>query len=248
MEQKKVYFISDAHLGSRMIEDPKQHEKRVVDWLDRIKADAKSVFLLGDMFDFWYEYKTVVPKGHVRFLGKLAELVDCGIEVHFFIGNHDIWTFGYLENEVGLIVHKQAETIKLSNKSFFLAHGDGIHSEDRGFKFIRKIFHSKTCQTLFRLIPPQIGQEFGFRWSKKNREKIKDIENRFLGEENEDLVVFAKKYIETHDVDFLIFGHRHIALDLQLKNTSRVVILGDFINIFSYGVFDGEQFRLEFEE
>jgi UDP-2,3-diacylglucosamine hydrolase len=248
MQQKKVYFVSDAHLGSRMVENPKAHEKRIVDWLDRVKADARAIYLLGDMFDFWYEYKTVVPKGHVRFLGKLAELADSGIEIHFFIGNHDIWTFGYLENEVGLIVHKQPETVQIGNKKFYLAHGDGIHSQERGFKIVRKIFHSKTCQRLFRLIPPQIGQSFGFYWSKKNRERIKDIENKFLGEDKEDLVVFAKKYIETHDVDFLVFGHRHIALDLQLKNNSRVVILGDFVGIFSYGVFDGSNFWLEFEE
>ncbi|MDR0371039.1 MAG: UDP-2,3-diacylglucosamine diphosphatase [Prevotellaceae bacterium] len=248
MQQKKVYFVSDAHLGSRMVENPDAHEKRIVDWLNRVKADTGAIYLLGDMFDFWYEYKTVVPKGHVRFLGKLAELVDSGIEIHFFVGNHDLWTFGYLEKEVGLIVHKQPETIRIGNKTFYLAHGDGIHSQERGFKIIRKIFHSKTCQRLFRLIPPQIGQNFGFHWSKKNRERIKDIENKFLGEDKEDLVVFAKEYIKTHDVDFLVFGHRHIALDLQLKNNSRVVILGDFVGIFSCGVFDGNNFWLEFDE
>jgi len=241
-----IYFLSDAHLGSRMVKDQRAHEKKLVDWLDFVKTDATAIYLLGDMFDFWFEYKTVVPKGFVRFLGKLAELTDAGIEIHFFTGNHDIWTFGYLENEVGLIVHRQAETIQLGTKKFFLAHGDGLYAEDKGFKLLRNIFHSRTAQKLFRYVPAQLGQEFGYSWSKSNREKIIHIENKFKGEQNENLVVFAKKYVETHDLDFLIFGHRHIALDLQLKDNRRVVILGDFVGIFSYGVFDGENFRLEY--
>jgi UDP-2,3-diacylglucosamine hydrolase len=220
----------------------------LVNWLDEVKKDAKVIYLLGDMFDFWFEYSTVVPKGFVRFLGKLAELVDAGIEIHFFTGNHDIWTFGYLEKEVGLIVHKQPITIEIGNKRFFLAHGDGLYAEKRGFQVLRKIFHSPFIQMLFSLIPARVGQGFGYSWSKSNREKIKHIENKFRGEENENLVVFAKKYLESNDVDFLIFGHRHIALDLQLKNQKRVVILGDFVSIFSYGVFDGNEFRLEFVE
>ncbi len=243
-----IYFLSDAHLGSLLVNDKRAHEKKLVDWLDRVKTDATAIYLLGDIFDFWFEYKTVVPKGFVRVLGKLAELTDSGIEIHFFIGNHDIWTFGYLENEIGLIVHKEPATIQLGTKKFFLAHGDGLYVEEKGFKIIRKIFHSRTAQKLFRLVPAQLGQEFGYNWSKHNREKIKHIENKFQGEENEFLVVFAKKYVETHDVDFLIFGHRHIALDLQLRDKKRVVILGDFVGIFSYGVFDGENFRLEYFE
>lgn len=243
-----IYFLSDAHLGSLLVKDQRAHEKKLVDWLEKVKADATVIYLLGDIFDFWFEYKTVVPKGYVRFLGKLAELTDAGVEIHFFIGNHDIWTFGYLEKEIGLIIHKEPLTVQLGSKRFFLAHGDGLHAEERGFELLRKVFHSQTAQKLFRLVPPQLGQGFGYNWSKKNREKILHIENKFQGEQNESLVVFAKKYVETHEVDFLIFGHRHIALDLQLKDQKRVVILGDFVGIFSYGVFDGENFRLEFVE
>lgn len=244
-----IYFISDAHLGSRLVKDPKEHEKKLVDWLDKVKKDATVIYLLGDMFDFWFEYRTVVPKGFVRFLGKLAELVDAGIEIHFFTGNHDIWTFGYLENEIGLIVHRQAVTVEIGTKKFFLAHGDGLYAENKGFKIIRRIFHNPTAQQLFRYLPPQLGQEFGYNWSKRNREKILPIENKYLGEQNENLVVYAKKYVENHkDIDFLIFGHRHIALDLQIKDQKRVIILGDFVSIFSYGVFDGENFRLEYVE
>lgn len=243
-----IYFLSDAHLGSLLVKDPRAHEKKLVDWLEKVKADATVIYLLGDIFDFWFEYKTVIPKGYVRFLGKLAELTDAGVEIHFFIGNHDIWTFGYLEKEIGLIVHKEPITVQLGRKRFFLAHGDGLHAEERGFELLRKVFHSQTAQKLFRLVPPQLGQGFGYNWSKKNRERILHIENKFQGEQNESLVVFAKKYVETHEVDFMIFGHRHIALDLQLKDQKRVVILGDFVGIFSYGVFDGENFRLEFVE
>lgn len=241
-----IYFISDAHLGSLLVKNPKEHEKKLVDWLENVRKDATAIYLLGDMFDFWYEYKTVVPKGFVRFLGKLAELSDAGIEIHFFTGNHDIWTFGYLENEVGLIVHRKPLTVKLGTKLFYLAHGDGLYAEDKGFKIIRKVFHSPLAQKLFRYVPAQWGQTFGYTWSKKNREKIFHLDTKFKGEENENLVVFAKKYAENHEVDFMIFGHRHIALDMQLKENKRVVILGDFVGIFSYGVFDGENFQLEY--
>ncbi|MEI6555989.1 MAG: UDP-2,3-diacylglucosamine diphosphatase [Paludibacter sp.] len=243
-----IYFLSDAHLGSRILDDTLAHEKKLVAWLDMVKADATAIYLLGDIFDFWFEYKTVVPKGYIRFLGKLAELVDSGIEIHFFIGNHDIWTFGYLEKEIGLIVHKEAYITKIGDKTFFMVHGDGLHSDKKGFAFIRKIFHSRLAQKLFSILPPQLGQEFGYEWSRRNRLKIMHLDNKYLGEEKENIVVFAKKYAETHDVDFLVFGHRHIFLDLEIKNKKRVVILGDFIGIFSYGVFDGENYRLEYFE
>ncbi len=241
-----IYFISDAHLGSRVIKDSRAHEKKIVAWLDIVKQDAEKIFLLGDIFDFWFEYRTVVPKGFVRFLGKLAELTDAGIEIHFFTGNHDIWTFGYLENEVGLIVHREPQTLTLGTKKFLLAHGDGLNTDETGFHIIRKIFHSKLAQKLFRLVPPQIGQEFGYQWSEKNRDGLLESKNEYKGENNEFLVTYAKEYAETHDVDFMIFGHRHIALDLQLRYQKRVVILGDFATIFSYGAFDGENFSLEY--
>ncbi len=243
-----IYFIADAHLGSRLVENPREHEMRLVRWLDKVKADAEAIYMLGDMFDFWFEYKTVVPRGYVRFLGKMAELVDSGIEIHFFTGNHDIWTFGYLENEVGLIVHRKQEVIEIKEKKFFLAHGDGLFTEEKGFQFIRSIFHNPTCQKLFQLLPPRIGQNFGYAWSKSNREKILHLDNKYEGEENESIVKFAKKYSESHEVDYMIFGHRHIELDLELKNKTRVVILGDFIDVFSYGVFDGENFYLEIDQ
>ncbi len=244
-----VYFLSDAHLGSRLIKNQRAHEKMLVDWLDKIKVDASSVVLLGDIFDFWFEYRTVVPKGFTRLLGKLGELVDKGIAIHFFTGNHDIWTFGYFEEEIGLIVHRSPIVLELEGKKFFLAHGDGLDANDHGFKLLRKIFHSKAAHNVFRLIPPRLGQEWGYNWSRKNREKIIHFENKYMGEDREALVVFAKKYAqENTDIDFFVFGHRHIPLDLQIRNNKRVVILGDFVSVFSYGVFDGNDFRLEYME
>ncbi len=245
-EGKKVYFMSDAHLGSRVIPDNRAHEKKVVAWLDFIKTDASALFLMGDIFDFWFEYRMVVPKGYTRFLGKLSEMADSGIEIHFFTGNHDIWTFGYLENEIGLKVHYRPVTLTLGSKKFFLAHGDGLDPDDKGFHLLRRLFHSKTAQRLFRAFPPSWGQEFGYRWSAHNRKVILNEDNDYAGENNENMVIFAKKYARTHDVDFMLFGHRHIPLDLQLVDNKRVIILGDFVSIFSYGVFDGENFSLDF--
>lgn len=240
-----IYFVSDAHLGSRVVENSREHELRLVRWLEHVETNAEAIYLLGDMFDFWFEYKTVVPKGYVRFLGKLAELINQGIEIHFFTGNHDIWTFGYLENEIGLIVHKKPIETEIQGKQFFLAHGDGLSVDDHGFKIIRRIFHSPTAQKLFRLVPPQLGQSFGFAWSKNNREKIMHLENKFEGEENEFLVKYAKKYVQNHEVDYIVFGHRHIELNLQISKKTSVIILGDFVKLFTYGVFDGDKFWLE---
>ncbi len=246
VEGKKIYFMSDAHLGSRVIPDNRAHEKKVVAWLDFIKKDASALFLMGDIFDFWFEYRMVVPKGYTRFLGKLSEMADSGIEIHFFTGNHDLWTFGYLENEIGMKVHYKPVTLTLGSKKFFLAHGDGLDPDDKGFHLLRKLFHSKFAQRLFRAFPPSLGQELGYRWSAHNRKVILNEDNAYQGENNESMVHFAKKYAQTHDVDFMIFGHRHIPLDLQLVDNKRVIILGDFVSFFSYGVFDGEDFSLNF--
>lgn len=240
----KAYFIADLHLGAGIIENHRAHEQRIVAWLDSIKADATHLFLLGDIFDFWYEYKRVVPKGYVRFLGKLAELSDKGVELHFFIGNHDVWAFDYLTTEIGATVHRKPFTTTLGNKKFYLAHGDGLGDPNFSFRFIRGMFHSKILQWLFStFIHPNTAVSFGLWWSKRNRLGEKEVP--YKGEQDEYLVQFAKKYNETHnDIDFFIFGHRHIMLDLQLKNRSRVIIIGDGFQNFSYGVFDGEDFSL----
>jgi len=241
-----IYFISDAHLGSRVIADKRKHEQHLTAWLDFVKTDATAIYMLGDMFDFWFEYKTTAPKGYVRFLGKIAELADKGIEIHFFTGNHDIWTFGYLENEIGLKVHRTSEVIKIGNKNFYLAHGDLEHDESRSFRFMTSIFHNKTAQKLFAFLPANWGQEFGYRWSEHNRRRENEEENAFKGEDGENIILFSKKYAETHpEIDYFIYGHRHILVDILIFEKKRVIILGDFISLFTYGKFDGEDFMLE---
>lgn len=166
----KTFFIADAHLGSKIVENARLHEKKVVQLLDHLeKEGATAIYLMGDMFDFWFEYKRVIPKGFTRFLGKLAELSDKGIDIHFFIGNHDIWTFGYLAQEIGMKVHYKEEVVDINHKKCFLAHGDGIYTTDKKFKFIRSIFHSRFCQKLFAALPSSWGIGFGLKWSASNR-------------------------------------------------------------------------------
>lgn len=241
-----IYFVSDAHLGSLLLTDKIEHERKLVRWLEQVRPSAQAIYLLGDIFDFWFEYKTVVPKGYVRLLGKLAEMVDAGIEIHFFTGNHDIWTFGYLEQEVGLIVHRKPETIDIGGKRFYMAHGDGLDN-DKGFKFIRKVFHSQLAQRLFGYFPVRWGQQFGYNWSKQNRLKHQTYDGKYMGEHQENLVVYSKNYLQQHpDINYFVYGHRHVALDLKIQKNSRIIILGDFVSIFSYGVFDGENFTLEY--
>ena len=244
---KNVYFLSDAHLGSLAIKHGRTQERRLVRFLDSIKDKASAIYLLGDMFDFWYEYKYVVPRGYTRFLGKLSELTDLGVEVHFFTGNHDIWAFDYLEKECGVILHKGAITTEIGDKVFFLAHGDGLGDTDKKFRIIRSIFHNKTCQFLFSTLHPRWGMWFGLNWAKHSRlKRVDGMEPPYMGEDKEYLVRFSKEYASTHDnIDYFIFGHRHIELNLILNEKSRAIILGDWIRLFTYAVFDGEHLYLE---
>lgn len=244
---KNVYFLSDAHLGSRAIPHGRTQERRLVNFLDQIKDKASAIYLLGDMFDFWYEFKTVVPKGYTRFLGKLSELTDRGIEVHFFTGNHDLWCGDYLEKECGVIMHRTPLTCEIEGKLFYLAHGDGLGDPDKKFKMLRAMFHSHTLQVLFSALHPRWSMEFGLNWAKHSRMKRPDgKEPDYMGEDKEYLVLYSKKYLKTHpDINFFIYGHRHIELDLMLSRTTRMLILGDWITQFTYAVFDGENMYLE---
>ncbi len=248
---KSVYFLSDAHLGSWAIDHGRMQERRLVRFLDSIKHKAAAVYLLGDMFDFWYEYRYVVPRGYTRLLGKISELTDMGVEVHFFIGNHDIWAYNYLEEECGCIIHRQPLTTEIYDKVFLLAHGDGLGDPDKKFKFIRAMFHNRLCQRLFSAVHPRWGMWFGQSWAKHSRLKRKDgQEPPYMGEYKEHLVLYTREYIKTHpDVDYFIFGHRHIELDLQMTRKARLLILGDWITQFSYVVYDGEHlFMSEYVE
>ena len=247
---KNIYFISDAHLGSLAIEHGRMQERRLVRFLDSIKHKARAVYLLGDMFDFWYEYRYVVPKGYTRFLGKLSELTD--VEVHYFTGNHDIWAYDYLERECGVVLHKQPLTVELYDKVFYLAHGDGLGDPNRSFKLIRAVFHSRLCQRLFSALHPRWGMWFGLNWARHSRLKHQQTdEPAYMGERREHLVLYTRQYMQTHpDVDVYVYGHRHIELDLQMppvagsKKRPRVVILGDWITQMTYLVFDGDHLLL----
>lgn len=237
---KNIYFLSDAHLGSLAIEHRRMQERRLVRFLDDIKEKASAIYLLGDMFDFWYEYKYVVPRGYTRFLGKLSELTDMGVEVHYFTGNHDIWAYDYLAKECGVTLHTKPLTTEIYDKVFFIAHGDGLGDGDKKFKLIRGIFHNRLCQRLFSAVHPRWGMWFGLQWAKHSRLKRKEGEPPYMGDDKEQLVLFTKDYMKGHaDVDYYIYGHRHIELDLQLTKRVRMMIIGDWISHFTYVVFDG---------
>ncbi len=245
---KSVYFLSDSHLGCRSLPHDRTRERRLVRFLDGIKEKASAVYLLGDIFDFWYEYKTVVPRGYTRFLGKLSELADRGVEVHFFTGNHDIWCGDYLVRECGVTLHTEPMTVEMGDKVFMLAHGDGLGDPDRKFRFLRVVFRDRLCRRLFSCIHPRWAVELGLRLAARNRLKhgAEGGDPPYLGEDNEYLVRFAKDYLKTHsEINYFIFGHRHIELDLMLSRSSRVLILGDWITQFTYAVFDGENLFME---
>lgn len=244
---KNVYFLSDAHLGSLAIPHRRMQERRLVNFLDSIKHKAAAVYLLGDMFDFWHEYKTVVPKGYTRFLGKISELTDLGVEVHYFTGNHDLWMKGYLTEECGVVLHPRSSVVEIYGKVFYLAHGDGLGSTDRTFRLLRAVFHNRMCQRLFASIHPRWGMSFGLEWARRSRLKREDgKEPDYMGEDKEELVLYTKEYMKTHpDVNFFLFGHRHIELDLMLSRETRMLILGDWIRQFTYAVYDGEHLLLE---
>ncbi len=219
-------------------------ERKMCRWLDEIKEDALAIYLLGDIFDYWYEYKYVVPKGFTRLLGKLGELTDSGVEVHFFIGNHDLWLTDYLAKECGLILHFKPYITTIHDKKFFLAHGDGLGDDSRSFRFLRRIFHSKFLRKCFSAIHPRWTIPLAHAWSNSSRENGGVVS--YLGEEREHLIQFAKEKIkEEPDINYFVFGHRHVLLDLPIAEHSKVIMLGDWITLFSYAEFDGDRVQLK---
>lgn len=244
-EKNKIYFASDFHLGVPTYEKSLEREKKVIRWLDSIKEDAAELYLMGDVFDFWFEYKTVVPKGHVRLLGKLAELSDSGIKLHYFTGNHDMWTFDYLEKEINVTIYRSPIERNYSGKDFYIGHGDGLGPGDHGYKFIKTIFASKICQWLFARLHPNFGIGIANYFSRKSRIATGTTDEVFRGEEKEWLVIYSKEILAKKYFDYLIFGHRHLPLDITINNKSRYINLGDWIQYFTYGVFDGKDFELK---
>ncbi|MGJ8548337.1 UDP-2,3-diacylglucosamine diphosphatase [Winogradskyella wichelsiae] len=244
-EGKKIYFASDNHLGAPTSDASKPREKKFVAWLDEIKHDAAAIFLLGDLFDFWFEYKTVVPKGFTRTLGKLAEISDSGIPIHYFVGNHDLWMHGYFEEELGIPVYHKPKEFMFNDTSVFIGHGDGLGPNDKGYKRMKKVFTNPVFKWLFKWMHPDIGLRIGQYLSVKNKMISGDDDATFLGEENEWLAVYCKRKLEDKHRDYFVFGHRHLPLEIDLNEKSKYVNLGDWIQYYTYGVFDGENFDLK---
>jgi UDP-2,3-diacylglucosamine hydrolase len=245
MTKDKIYFASDFHLGVDAAHSSAEREKLIISWLDKIKEDASELYLVGDIFDFWFGYSTVIPKGYIRFFGKLAELRDEGLPIYFFTGNHDMWMFSYFPEELGIPIYRNNIEIERNGKKFLIGHGDGLGPGDYGYKFIKKVFANKINQFLFKWFHPDLGIRIAEFWSGKSRESVKN--QTFLGPNEEWLIQYCNKKIETESFDYLIFGHRHLPIDFKLKNdSSRYINLGDWLHHYSYAVFDGEDLTVQF--
>lgn len=242
---KNIYFASDFHLGgASSLKENIIREKYIVRWLNQVRIDAKSIYLLGDVFDFWFEYKKVVPKGFIRLLGKLAELSDDGIEIHIVTGNHDLWMKDYFTEHIGVNIHHTSFIIKAFEKKLLIGHGDGLGDGDYFYKlFLKKIFTSKICQWLFRRLYPDVSISLAQFWSRKSAKKKGSP--KFESEEKEILLGYCKKQQEKQHIDYYIFGHRHLPLEIPIQNNSMYINLGDWITHFTYAVFDGDQVKLK---
>ncbi len=258
-----IYFLSDAHIGSRALDDRAAHEKKVCNCLLSVARDATEIYLLGDWFDYWYEYVWRKPQEYGLTLSTIRQLTDKGIKVHYFTGNHDIWTFGWLEKQTGVVLHRKTEIMTIAGKQCMLAHGDGLIPSDmierypkavrrkiRRFMCLRRVFHSRILQRFFALVPPSLGDRLGYEWARKSR--MKEIANPvgYKGEEQEELVLYAKEQELRQHLDYYIFGHRHIELDLMLATDARVIILGDMFRQWTYARINdkGEITLMNFEQ
>jgi UDP-2,3-diacylglucosamine hydrolase len=241
-ETGKIYFASDFHLGLPAGSAPVEREKKVVSWLKSVVHDAKEIYLLGDIFDFWWEYKLVVPRGFTRFLGTVSEITDSGIPVHFFTGNHDMWVGDYLSNECGMIIHRTPITTLFDGKKFHLAHGEGLGTKSTGYKILLSIFRNKPLQVMYSALHPSIGVGIGHKWSLNSR-LGKGITKEFLGDDDEDLIRYARSIAEKDKIDYFIFGHRHLAMTHKLLPESEIIFLGDWIKNGSYAVWDGNTLK-----
>jgi len=244
----KVYFASDFHLGIDARLSSGDREQQIVRWLDEVSLDASEIYLVGDLFDFWFEYQAVVPRGYVRFLGKLAEIADRGIPIHVFTGNHDMWMSDYFEKEMGLQLYRAPVIREIGGKKFLIGHGDGLGPGDHGYKFIKRVFAHPLSQWLYARLHPNFAFVMANFWSGKSREKA-DSKDEWLGKEKEWLVMYAQNKIKKMDLDYLIFGHRHLPIDCTLDNNhSRYINLGDWLFFNSYAVFDGTEVEIRFFE
>jgi UDP-2,3-diacylglucosamine hydrolase len=238
LTKDKIYFASDFHLGIPPLKESHKRERRIVSWLNEIEKDAKAVYLVGDIFDFWFEYKKVIPKGFVRLLGKVAELTDNGMEVHLFVGNHDLWMQDYLEKEVGIKVHHDNITIREGGKDILIGHGDGLGKGDYFYKFIRKIFTSRICQWAFTRMHPNFSFALAHAWSKASR-KNKGGAN-FISKEKGALYSYCKKQQSINPIDYYVFGHIHSPLELKIDEKATYINTGDWLQHYTYAVFNND--------
>jgi UDP-2,3-diacylglucosamine hydrolase len=242
---KKIFFASDFHLGVPDHNTSLNREKLIVAWLEAIKKEAHSIYLVGDIFDFWFEYTHTIPKGYIRLLGKLAELRDSGIPIFLFTGNHDMWMFSYFTNELGIPIHRKPVELRIGSQKLLVGHGDGLGPGDHTYKFIKTFFNSRICQWLFARLHPNLGFFIAQTWSRKSRIANLKREEKFEGEEGEFLWVYCRELEKNQHHDFYIFGHRHLPLDLKVNDTSRYINLGEWVNFNTYAVYDGTNVELK---
>ncbi len=242
---KNIYFLSDFHLGTPSYDESLKREKKIVSFLSSIQHKASEIFIVGDMFDFWFEYKTTVPKGYVRLLGKLAELTDSGIKIHFFVGNHDMWMSGYFQKELNIPVYYHPQDFTFGGKKFFIGHGDGLGPGDHNYKFLKSVFRNKLAQRMFGAVHPSWGLGLANFLSRRSRTKTGHKDAEFYGEEGEWLIIFCRQMLAKKQYDYFVFGHRHYPLDYKLTDSSRYINLGDWLRSFTYAVFDGQDMELK---
>lgn len=242
---KKIFFASDFHLGVPDYDQSLARERKIVRWLDSVKHEAHSIYLMGDIFDFWFEYKHAIPKGFIRLQGKLAELTDTGIPVIFFTGNHDMWMFDYFTKELNIPIHRNPIELEINAQKFLIGHGDGLGPGDSSYKILKKFFNSLLCQWLFARIHPNLGIGIAHFWSRKSRISNMKREEKFQGEENEFLLTYCKELEQKSHHDFYVFGHRHLPLDLKVSDNSRYVNLGEWVHFNTYAEYDGKEIHLK---
>ncbi|MGA0558115.1 UDP-2,3-diacylglucosamine diphosphatase [Larkinella sp. VNQ87] len=242
---RAVYFASDFHLGMPTPGVSRERERRVIRWLDTVRTDAEAIFLVGDVFDFWFEYREVIPKGFSRLQGKLAELADSGLKIVLFKGNHDLWMADYFTEEMGIPVYRLPRTYEIAGKRFLIGHGDGLGPGDFKYKQLKKVFENPLARWLFSWLHPDIGVTFGNGWSRRRKEAEQHKTELFKGEAYEWIFQYCREVEARQHHDYYIFGHRHLALDLAVNETSRYINLGEWINHKNtYARFDGQTTQL----
>lgn len=242
---QKIYFASDFHLGVPDHDSSLERERKIVAWLEMVRHNAHSIYLLGDIFDFWFEYKHTIPKGFIRLQGKLAELRDSGIPIYFFTGNHDMWMFDYFPTELGIPVYRKPILLSTGTQRLIIGHGDGLGPGETSYKILKAFFNSSICQWLFARLHPNLGMSIATFWSKQSRISNMKTEEKFHGEEKEFLLIWCKEQEKIAHHDFYIFGHRHLPLDLKVSESSRYINIGEWVHGTTYGVYDGNQVELK---